>query len=89
MSGDVNQVLWAMTAMASLGVAVFFLRFWRQTADRLFLLFAAAFGLLAAHWTVLAALNPVRDSRHLAYLIRLAAFLVIIIAILDKNRKPR
>lgn len=89
MTGDVNQVLWAMTAMACLGVAVFFLRFWRQTSDRLFLLFAVAFGLLGAHWTVLAALNPVRDSRHLAYLIRLAAFLVIIVAILDKNRKPR
>ena len=35
-------------AMASVVAALFFLRFWRDTGDRLFLIFAAAFFLLAA-----------------------------------------
>ena len=85
----VNIILWSMTAMACLGVAVCFLRFWRQTADRLFLLFALAFALFGANTLLLAAINPAHESRHLIYLIRLAAFLVIILAIIDKNRARR
>lgn len=81
-----HDVLWAMTAMASYGVAAFFLRFWWQTRDRLFLLFSLATFLLAIHWTVLAALDVRQEARHLVYLIRLAAFLLILGAIFDKNR---
>ena len=89
MMGNANVILWSMTAMAALGVAVHFLRFWRQTADRLFLLLALAFGLMAANSTLLAAINPSHESRHLIYLLRLGAFLVIIAAIIDKNRERR
>ena len=85
----INIILWSMTAMACLGVAVCFLRFWRQTADRLFLLFALAFALFGVNTLLLAAINPAHESRHLIYLIRLAAFLVIIVAIIDKNRARR
>ncbi len=81
-----NVMLWSMTAMAAVGVAVFFFRFWRQTGDRLFALMALAFGLLAANTTLLAAINPAHESRHLIYILRLAAFLVLIVAIVDKNR---
>lgn len=81
-----NVMMWSMTAMAAAGVAVFFLRFWRQTGDRLFALMALAFGLLCANTTLLAAINPAHESRHLIYILRLASFLVIIVAIVDKNR---
>ena len=84
--GSVNVILWSMTAMAALGVAVFFVRFWRQTGDRFFALMAVAFGLFSANLTLLAAINPAHESRHLIYLLRLGAFLVIILAIIDKNR---
>ena len=83
----VNVMLWSMTAMAAAGVAVFFLRFWRQTGDRLFALMALTFGLLSANTTLLAAINPAHESRHLIYLLRLAAFVVLIVAIIDKNRE--
>ncbi len=86
MGSDVNVILWSMTAMASFGVAVCFARFWRQTTDRLFGLFALAFTLLGANLLLLAAINPSHESRHLVYLLRLAAFAVIIIAVIDKNR---
>jgi hypothetical protein len=81
-----NEIMTAMTAMASFGVAVFFLRFWRQTHERLFAYFAAAFCLLGTNWTVLAGMSGSLATRHLVYLIRLAAFIVIIVAIIDKNR---
>lgn len=86
MGGNVNLILWSMTAMASFGVAACFARFWRQTADRLFGFFALAFTLLGGNTLLLAALNPSHESRHLAYLLRLGAFVVIIIGVIDKNR---
>ncbi len=82
-----NIIFWSMTAMACFGVAVCFTRFWRQTTDRLFGLFALAFALFGVNLVLLAAINPAHESRHLIYLLRLAAFLVIIVAIIDKNRK--
>ena len=81
-----NDMIWAMTAMASYGVGAFFLRFWRQTRDRFFALLSLAFALLGLNWTVLAVYNPLMESRHLVYLIRLAAFVLIIAAIVEKNR---
>jgi hypothetical protein len=85
---QVNLVLWSMTAMATLGVASFFLRFWRQTHDRLFLFLAIAFALFAINWLLLAVAAPARESRHLVYLLRLAGFGIIIAGIIDKNRGP-
>lgn len=84
--GNANVILWSMTAMASLGVAVHFLSFWRRTGDRFFFLLAAAFALMSANTTLLAAINPSHESRHLIYILRLAAFLVIVAGIVDKNR---
>jgi hypothetical protein len=86
---DLILILWSASAMCALGVATFYLRFWRQTRDRLFLLFALAFLLLAANWGGLAILEPSEESRHLIYLLRLAAFLVLVVAIVDKNRGDR
>jgi Family of unknown function (DUF5985) len=69
------------------GVAgLFFLRFWRDTRDRLFALFALAFGVLAANRVgiALAALQGARGD-HL-YWVRFCAFALILAAIVDKNR---
>ena len=65
--------------------AAFFLRFWLRTRDELFASLSVAFGLLAANQAVasLARSGGVEDVR--AYLLRLAAFVLIIIAILRKN----
>lgn len=86
MGASTNVILWSMTAMACYGVAVCFARFWRQTTDRLFGFFALAFALFGTNTLLLAAINPTHESRHLVYLLRLAAFLVIIVAVIDKNR---
>ena len=67
-------------------VGLFFLQSWRRTGDRLFGFFALAFGLLATERWVLVLLSAAHEPRYSVYLIRLAAFVVILIAIIDKNR---
>ena len=63
-----------------------FLKFWRRSADRLFLLFAWAFGLLAVQRAALTILAGEPETHLYLYAARLLAFLVIIYAIIDKNR---
>jgi hypothetical protein len=63
-----------------------FLRFWKRSRDRLFLIFAIAFWVLAAQrvWLTLAADRP--GAAVYIYALRLLAFVLILVAILDKNR---
>ena len=80
------QFLLGAVAMASLVAAVFFFRFWRQTHDRFFLLFAAAFFLEVVNRTTLAAVGSVTEEQEpLFYLVRQFSFLLILVAIIDKN----
>ena len=67
-------------------ISVFFLRFWKKTHDRLFAWFAAAFLLLGAER--LSILFPSGESALHFYLIRLVAFMLILFAIWEKNRRP-
>jgi hypothetical protein len=74
------------TAMGCFVVALFFVRFWRATGDRFFALFALAFGLFGANRVVLGFLNEGSEARPAIYVVRLLAFLAIVVAIVDKNR---
>ncbi|WP_411278765.1 DUF5985 family protein [Gemmatimonas sp.] len=67
-------------------VALFFLRFWRESGDRLFALFAAAFALLIVQRVALSASFALDYEPSWAYVLRLLAFVLIIIAVIDKNR---
>ena len=69
--------------------AVFFLRFWRRTRDALFPAFAAAFALLAANHALIALSGTPREEQSPYFLLRLAAFVLIIAAVLWKHRGPR
>ena len=66
--------------------ALFFLRFWRRTHDELFLAFALAFGLLGLGQSLQVIAEIPTEEKGPIYLIRLAAFAVIIVAVLRKNR---
>lgn len=68
---------------------LFFLSFWRRTRDGLFLSFAFAFWLLGAGQTILALGDFPVEERSLIYLIRLSAFVLILLAIFRKNRATR
>lgn len=83
------SLIQGMLAMATAAAALFFLRFWKTTRDRLFLYFALAFLILALHWAALGFLHPPAETRYYLYVPRLIAFLLIIGAIVDKNRSSR
>jgi len=73
-------------ALGFLICGLFFLRFWWRTRDPLFMAFAIAFALLGMGQAILALANIPTEERGSLYLIRLAAFALIIVAILRKNR---
>jgi len=74
-------------AMGYIAAGIFFLRFWRDTRDRLFAMFGAAFFILALHRIGLEFSNDAPERTTAWYFVRLLAFLLIIVAIVDKNRK--
>jgi hypothetical protein len=67
--------------------SIFFLRFWRQTRDRLFLAFSLAFVLMALNAGLPTLLDVPREEQSAFFLLRLAAFVLIIAAIIGKNLK--
>ena len=89
MSGEPSTLSQLITGAIVMGYAVaglFFARFWRQTRDRLFLIFAISFWLLGTQRLALALTSAVVESDTAFYFVRLLAFLLILAAIIDKNR---
>lgn len=84
-----NSVLLGVIAMACLIAALFFLRFWRKTGDRFFLIFALSFFVEAIGRALLGMLTVSAEHEPLIYLLRLGAYLLIIVAIIDHNRLPK
>ena len=66
---------------------LFFLGFWKRTGDGLFATFAAAFWLLGLTQAILALGNIPVEERSWVYLLRLAAFSLILVSIFVKNRR--
>ena len=85
---DLNRFLLGAIVMACFTVGLFFLRFWRKTRDRLFVIFAIAFWLLALNWLALA-FTEQDEVRTALYVVRLLAFVLILVGIWDKNRGAR
>jgi drug/metabolite transporter superfamily protein YnfA len=74
------------TMVAALVIGLFFLRYWSQTRDRLFLMFAGGFFTFALSRLILAFLEEDDEGRVFVYALRLLAFALILAAIIDKNR---
>lgn len=64
---------------------LYFIKMWRRSREQLFLFFGSAFFLLAINQTIVSVAQIKREEHSWVYLIRLAAFLLIIVAILIKN----
>ncbi|MGZ8328994.1 MAG: DUF5985 family protein [Allosphingosinicella sp.] len=65
----------------------FFLRFWKRTHEGLFLAFAAAFWLLGLAQALLSFTDIPVEERSWLFLLRLAAFSLILVSIWRKNRR--
>jgi hypothetical protein len=74
-----------MITMGYFVASAFFLRFWMRTRDALFVAFSVAFLLLAISSALTVLLALPYEERSWLYLIRLAAFVLLIAAILGKN----
>ena len=70
----VHGMLQGALAMGTFVIAVIFLRYWRDGGDRFFLYFALSF--------------LVQEGTPWQYGVRLLAYLLILVAIIDKNRPP-
>lgn len=66
---------------------LFFLKFWKRTREELFLAFTAAFWLLGITQALLTFSDVPVEERTWLYLLRLAAFLLILGAIWRKNTR--
>ncbi|MGH8973519.1 MAG: DUF5985 family protein [Acidimicrobiia bacterium] len=81
-----RELLSGIIACASFVAALHFFRSWRASGDRLLGLFAAAFAVFAANGVALGLTDPHAEVRVYLYTVRLIGFLLILGAIIDKNR---
>lgn len=89
MNPQITAVLLGAVAMASLVASLFFLKFWRQTRDALFLLFAISFAVDASMRVALGITHISAEQEPFFYIARLATFALIILAIIQKNRPKK
>ena len=82
-----NQFLHGAASISLLVIALFFLRFWKRTHDRLFLFFAGAFTVLMIERIIRATMAVETEWAPYVYSVRLCAFVLIIVAVVDKNRR--
>ena len=87
--GTVIDFLSGAVTFGFVVAGLFFLRFWKKTRDVLFLAFAFAFWLMGLAQALLALGGMPVEERSWVYLIRLAAFALILAAIARKNRPAR
>jgi hypothetical protein len=83
----INGFLLGMVVTMFLTASAFFLKFWRQTRDILFLGFGAAFLIEACNRTAFLLLENPNDGHPLIYTVRLLSYLLILAAIVHKNRR--
>lgn len=86
---EANAFISGATCMTSAAIALFFVRFWHQSGDRLFGFFALAFAVFAVNRLILVVLGDDDENATYVYLARLAAFVLILVAIADRNRRDR
>ena len=89
MADNLYTYLFVVLTVLSGVCGLFFVRYWRSTGDRFFAFFAVAFWALGANWALLVGRDPSDEYLPYFYLLRLFAFLLILSAIIDKNRRTR
>jgi hypothetical protein len=75
--------------MGTLVCGLVFLRLWRDGEDRFFLFFALSFLVQAVNRVALALEPSPNEGSPLHYWVRFLAYVLILVAIIDKNRAPR
>jgi hypothetical protein len=76
-----------MTTMGFVIASLFFFRFWRRTRDEIFVYFGASFCILAVSQAIGSLAEIPSDDRTWIYLLRFAAFTLLVVGIVVKNVK--
>ena len=84
---SILQFMYGGLFVMCLAVGFFFLRFWYLQRDRFFVLFATAFWAMGSSWGVHLVYASSSETGPNVYVFRIVAFLLIIAAIIDKNRR--
>ncbi|MGH6771464.1 MAG: DUF5985 family protein [Xanthobacteraceae bacterium] len=74
-----------MTTMGYLIAGLFFFRFWWRISDALFIYFGVSFCMLAVSQALATLAGIPGESQSWIYLLRLAAFTLLIVGIIAKN----
>jgi len=83
----IEGFLLGVIVTTSLVASAFFLKFWKQTRDVLFLGFGAAFLIEGVNRACLLFVENPQSGSHLVYAIRLLSYLLILSSIAYKNRR--
>lgn len=81
-----NQLISGAILMGYAVAGLFFWRFWVGTRDRFFAILALSFWLLGLQRLLVALTTQIFEDQVYLYTIRLLAYVLILIAIADKNR---
>lgn len=81
-----NGFLLGVIVTATLTAAAFFYKFWKQTRDLLFLGFASAFMIEGLNRISFLFIEAPNEGDPLIYTVRLFSYLLILLAIINKNR---
>lgn len=86
------EFLSGMFVMGAVVSGTFFIKYWLVTRDRMFIGFATALWLLALQRILLLALNlridaEAGEKQVVLYTIRCIAFVLILLAIIDRSRR--
>ena len=82
------QFLSGALVLAYAVAGLHFLQFWRRMRDRLFLHFAIAFWLFAFNELAISVPRVSTETSGYEYVLRVLGFVLILIAIADKNLSP-
>lgn len=82
----IEGFLLGIIVICSLTAGLYFLKFWRRTGDQLFLAFAAAFIIEGLNRIGFLFVDPPNEGSPIIYTVRFLAFMLIIAAIIRKNR---
>lgn len=80
-----REVILGALAMGFAIAGLFFVRFWRETRERLFCYFAVAFFILSLNRVGLSFFADRDSTGDYLYWVRFIAFIVILAGIIDKN----
>ena len=83
------QFLYGGLSVTCIAIGFFFLRYWYVQRDRFFICFMIAFWSFAASWGVHLVLATSSETGPNVYVFRVIGSLVIVLAIVDKNRRAR